>query len=973
MKEVTIGEIALVYRKVKDFLYKQTSMPRLFKLLEFDKDLVNNLKAIVLQLNNREYDKLISRCNGATIMPVFHEESAEPRRDYQVVSMCTQEKNSNYDDNTAYLRMMSDVPVACEVVLVLWMSRIGYRLDRLIKGNIYGDRIAYSVSGDFDMRNPVLYRSYMRDCDRWQEDASNEIINLLQKRLDLLVFIGELRSSTVFSKISSISPSMLHPKGFDEDVDLTNLISDMLNSWIGSAKVISKNLPAGMSVTGLITNLILNQLDEHIQTELTPRYYSRCGKSILVVVERCDKVKNADELYSAMVGIVNKALIANGSQVLPTVFQRPKTRILELAGNPGIELMKSFELSRDQNLRAWREAPELINVSTLIRQMCSTFANTGEACDLLHLGRSTLSRRMFVKQIQNMESFAENLEPDDWREQRMRFLKMICDLFVDSRSFVIYYSLYSRILAIAFATAKTIDSEEFGYAFRIINRLNKHIDDHINATDNQVSDNNNEIRRNLKKSFGRCVIERFCATRGILDRKTVMKELISHAPDLFSGINLEDLPSYKELQNTDLATVSFIDCAFANHWRGTPISLRKTGVIDKTYAEIVPADVAEMLRQIAKALFAHVDESSGEFPSALFFSTRPMDVTDMYLACGVPVGREDVSKYKMLLSYMNNIDERCNLPFARRRDVSVEFNKLGDKIRIALVSWRVDMKSWTSMACGVTDPLKQDRYSRLMHIANRLISMPDEKRPHYVLFPELAMPPMLFRSLAKKLAYRGMSLISGVDYIHYGKNASKELLVEDQVWCSLCADGIKNKPIILYFSKSIPAQHEELSLYKIAHAVYKTHDNRQKMVIRHGSIEKNICFSVLICSDLMDIAARTYLRGKIDLLFVPAWNQDIATYSAIVESSAVDIHAYIGLSNALAFGDTRLRAPAEKRYARDLVRLRGGVEDYFVVGEIDVQALRRFQSAFRSPAMPFKPTPVGFKIATNRRILPVAE
>lgn len=549
---------------------------------------------------------------------------------------------------------------------------------------------------------------------------------------------------------------------------------------------------------------------------------------------------------------------------------------------------------------------------------------------------------------------------------------MICDLFVDSRSFVNYYSLYSRILAIAFATAKSIDAEEFCYAFKIINRLHKHIDDHINATGDQIGDNNAGIRKNLEKSFGRCVIERLCATKCILDRETVIKELISHAPDLFSDINVEGLPSYRELQNADLAAVSFIDCAFANHWRGTPISLRRIGVIDKLSAEIVPADVAEMLRRIVKALFAHMDENSGEIPSALFFSTRPMDVTDMYLACGVPYGREDVTKYRILLSYMNNIDARCNLPFARRRDVSIEFSKLGDKIRIALVSWRVDMKSWASMACGVADPLKQDRYSRLMHIANQLVSMPDEKRPHYVLFPELAMPPMLFRSLAKKLAYRGMSLIAGVDYIHYGKNANKELLVEDQVWCSLCSDGVKNKPIILHFSKSIPAQHEELSLYKTAHAIYRTHENRQR-IIRHGSIEKNICFSVLICSDLMDIAARTYLRGKIDLLFVPAWNQDIATYSAIVESSAVDIHAYIGLSNALAFGDTRLRAPAEKRYARDLVRLRGGVEDYFVVGEIDVQALRRFQSAFRSPATPFKPTPVGFKIATNRRILPVAE
>ena len=56
---------------------------------------------------------------------------------------------------------------------------------------------------------------------------------------------------------------------------------------------------------------------------------------------------------------------------------------------------------------------------------------------------------------------------------------------------------------------------------------------------------------------------------------------------------------------------------------------------------------------------------------------------------------------------------------------------------------------------------------------------------------------------------------------------------------------------------------------------------------------------------------------------------------------------------------------------RDLVRIKGGILDYFVVGEIDIKQLRRFQSPHRSPSGPFKPVPDGFSISFERETLPL--
>ena len=101
-------------------------------------------------------------------------------------------------------------------------------------------------------------------------------------------------------------------------------------------------------------------------------------------------------------------------------------------------------------------------------------------------------------------------------------------------------------------------------------------------------------------------------------------------------------------------------------------------------------------------------------------------------------------------------------------------------------------------------------------------------------------------------------------------------------------------------------------------------------------------FSLLICSELTNIGYRTSLRGEVDAIFVPEWNQDIETFNALVESAALDVHAYIVQCNDRSYGDSRIRAPSKDSWKRDILRVRGGRDDYCVTAEIDVQAFASF-------------------------------
>ena len=67
------------------------------------------------------------------------------------------------------------------------------------------------------------------------------------------------------------------------------------------------------------------------------------------------------------------------------------------------------------------------------------------------------------------------------------------------------------------------------------------------------------------------------------------------------------------------------------------------------------------------------------------------------------------------------------------------------------------------------------------------------------------------------------------------------------------------------------------------------------------------------------------------------------------------------------------RAPAKDSWARDVLRVKGGVTDYCVIGEIGMQSLRQFHCNYGTSAKPFKPGLDGFEIDFGRKVLRAGE
>lgn len=228
--------------------------------------------------------------------------------------------------------------------------------------------------------------------------------------------------------------------------------------------------------------------------------------------------------------------------------------------------------------------------------------------------------------------------------------------------------------------------------------------------------------------------------------------------------------------------------------------------------------------------------------------------------------------------------------------------------------------------------------------------------------PELSIPARWFMRIVKKFIDSRISFISGVEYLH-----CRNKTVRNQVWTALWHNGFGYpSTAIIKQDKQYPALHEEQELKKAGLLMKPENKWKSPPLIQHGSFQ----FAMVVCSELTNIDYRGALRGNIDALFVPQWNQDIDSFNSLVESSALDIHAFIIQCNDRQYGDSRIRAPYKDSWKRDIIRIRGGVTDYYVIGEIDIDKLRSFQSNDRSPDKPFKPVPDGFKISPERKSKP---
>ncbi len=285
-----------------------------------------------------------------------------------------------------------------------------------------------------------------------------------------------------------------------------------------------------------------------------------------------------------------------------------------------------------------------------------------------------------------------------------------------------------------------------------------------------------------------------------------------------------------------------------------------------------------------------------------------------------------------------------------------------DSVIVAISNLLTTDEMWAASACG-KPKLTLDRYKRISDLVNQAINV--RPKPDYLLLPELSLPMEWVYTLSSRLTSAGINLIAGTEYWHPDAKS-----IVSHAYLQLIDNRMGfATPVRIWQEKRQPAVGEDKELTSKYGKSWASRLRGKRRVYRHN----DFYFGVMVCSELQNSKARMSYQGKVDALMVLSWNQDLDTFSALVEAAALDVHAYTVLVNNRKYGDSRVRSPAKESFLRDLARLRGGENDYCVTVKLNIKDLRAFQSrAKRWPEKSdqFKPVPEGFRLRRQRKVKP---
>jgi len=310
-------------------------------------------------------------------------------------------------------------------------------------------------------------------------------------------------------------------------------------------------------------------------------------------------------------------------------------------------------------------------------------------------------------------------------------------------------------------------------------------------------------------------------------------------------------------------------------------------------------------------------------------------------------------KPSLLSEGVNQHDQNGKKPRSSLPTVQIGMQERRSVI-VAITNIATSDECWAASACGKPH-LTLDRYKRIAELINQAIKL--NPKPDYLIFPELSLPRKWINSIARKLMDNRISLIAGAEYHHQAGKVSSEACME------LLDDRLGYPSSVRIIQPKLePAVKEDEELTIKFGLNWVHYRNKRKPVYKHNGFH----FGIMVCSELQNSKARIRFQGLVDALIILSWNKDLDTFSALVEAAALDVHAYTILVNNRRYGDSRVRSPDKESFRRDVARLRGGINDFCVAVELDIEKLRSFQSrAKRWPDenAPFKPVPEGFRIS----------
>ncbi|WP_447940664.1 hypothetical protein [Pseudoxanthomonas mexicana] len=985
-KDVSIAELYLAFRQAKSALFFEKRGVGMNELATYEVELPEKLKKLKRKLSgNSWFDKL--DIGDVWVVPKrFHSKDESNDR---VIRIGTSSQADPVRPVDVQIRISPNPEFAITEVLYLW--QFGPLLESVLSEDVLGYRL--------DLRNSAVskYRRWLFQYwpKSYREFRSAPLLaakKILENEKEAIIFSADLANF-----YDTVDPGFLLSHKFLKELEQHGASSTTLRQYKKATlsllfaytrfrEIASKRLalpvmvgiPIGALTSRIVANVALASLDEHISTRKGVSCYRRYVDDLVVVGTTRVDLKD-DEIIRQYLpvlpggdGILEldvKRLNRDGSELQ---VQERKVRVHHLGGEPGADFLDAVE---SDFTKALSERRSFIDESIVVGDGVS------------HLIRASNSAGSPLRVLR---------EADRARLERfslstgLRSLERVTSMVDQKEARALVRNCLERVGRVLDAEANWVDDIDVSL------RLMK-----LSITTGDL-ESARELTRRMDREWG--TIESLRATTGELYYRGQKIEPRRVAPwiwlrNYLHERRLEAVCACMPINVRRSKTAnSFPDgILFRQRMVGASMLRRRAERLasadlrsrdredDGSSSPTLSTETKWLLRELNSdpTLKAHLESVESFLKRCRELGDRPwlMPAAHLYLCTRPPsyfdIARRwlyrvedsgfDGSVFKDMLDIVNGVrGTKYSDPVGHAIDSSAIYiedalrNDKGagdlqnDEPRIILGNLVVDDSAWVAAATRVAGStigkplLSKERLLGLAEVLEKAEKATRKGRQELLVLPELSLPRPWLRSVANHVVKSGrFGLVAGLEYYHYlnvPHVANQAVVVMPGPFMSVATWP---------WTKRLPAREEALQLSRLRKPV--TFPSAPTIPPPRTVIHTDWgSFSVLICSELIEVRRVADLLGRADVVLCPAWNPDTASYDHLIQSAGFQLHAVIAIANNGHYSDCRAWAPRNERWERDLCRLIERDVNDVVHVDIPVASLTAFHEGDKQAKDPFK-------------------
>lgn len=1013
------------YQKLKRMLYfERLDLINRNNLVEFESSLGNDLKQIESELN-----RYCDWINNYTFNPRF---PLEVSREIQKITLSLYPKKIELEDNYSDSNFISDeieeenfklakenvflnIPVSIQILGVLWLTEIGFKLDEQMGEYVCGNRlIKEGIEENGGKYKGRLFKQYHYQYSKWWKKGLSKAKSILRDdeqdviliNFDIKTFYhsicfkkNDLRKSIEFETLNN-EQRFLHltlEKVLDKYKTL--LLSSGLNKNIEGI-----SMPIGYPPSHILANWYLKDFDKSIFESLRPAYYGRYVDDLFMVFQsgipksktgRKEEILQLKKRVAAELGIqkskINNLKISDaqyrfikyldkriGFKTLDKTddcepekihidfiikdakgldVQSEKLFVYELSVGSPTNLIENFIKEQRQKSSEFRfEAEESDQVPSDFGDILfeQSFENEdGTKAKIKRLSQDKFKLSVFLSRLLRRSSRPEEKDYTDQLEKLVSFYRGAnC---IDS------WWVWEKIILLLIINEKPKLFKDF------VENCKKSISN-LGQSGDLSPLHLDQCRNTMISYLGICI------KNGIAGNLRFATKNISNflrKETLLSNFENVRKNSFIRNEYTSFPLIGLINGA--KHKEFSYYSFDKVlteierldfsiGPVETTYPPVSAKYWQVALVQWLKTIYS-LKLKSGSSINRTYLENELLahDVLETafekYYSVNYSGGDPIEFRKKHFFEW-----SREDLKDTIEGDIEPKkhgLRKIGFKVNsvkketsvFGLVNEYVDQENYQQSAKGT--PQVKGRIETSLKILDEA----QKKDCDLVIQPELAVPHAFLADYCQYSDRHQLGIICGIEHLRANDVIFNFILTVLPVKI----DGIYKDAIPVLRLKNHYAHIEEVMVNGFQATVPKP-----KVYDYHLFQWRGLYFTNYYCYELADINHRTIFQGEIDVLIAPVWNPDTNYYNGIVETSAREIHCVFSQVNTANYGDTRWTVPKKTELKNPIV-LKGGTTKKHVyilaLAEISPKELREFQYLdynLQKIKGTFKPTPPDF-------------